>query len=179
MPPKKKKKDQIIKIEKYKPINFYELPAIKSKMVTVRNPNFHKHNINQYFNMLIIGSTGAGKTNILANLIYNMGNTFNHIFIFTKRTEPIYDFLIESLPEDMITIKYGYQEFVNFDENKFEGSSLVIFDDFVAEKNQTAVSEHFIRGRKLSSVKGLGCSSIYLSQMYLRSPKQYAVKLIL
>ena len=70
---------------KYKPINFYELPAIKNKMVEVRNPNFHKHGIKQYFNMLIIGSTGAGKTNILANLIHIMADTFNHIFIFTKK----------------------------------------------------------------------------------------------
>ena len=48
----------------------------------------------------------------------------------------------------------------------FYGNSLVIFDDFAMEKKQDSVEAHFIRGRKRSSTKGAGCSTLYLSQTY-------------
>jgi len=42
---------------------------------------------------------------------------------------------------------------------------LVIFDDFVCEKNQAPLSDYFVRERHKN------CSVIYLSQNYYKTPK--------
>ena len=143
MPPKNKLK--------YVPINFYELKKVKSKATKSINPQKNVHNMDLFFNLLIIGSTGAGKTNILLNLIYLFKNTFNHIYIFTQKHEKLYDFLFEQIKSDLITICYGYSEFKKFDEDVCYGQSLMIFDDFIAEKDQSKIEQHFIKGRKLSN----------------------------
>ena len=46
-----------------------------------------------------------------------------------------------------------------------DGQKLVIFDDFVCDKNQKALVDYFIRGRHKN------CSVIYLSQSYYKTPK--------
>ena len=46
-----------------------------------------------------------------------------------------------------------------------ESQKIVIFDDFVTEKNQTPIVEYFTGGRYRD------CSSIYLSQSYFNTPK--------
>jgi hypothetical protein len=172
MPPKKavKKKSTTKSTSVYQPINFYELEDVKKLMPKSINPEYKNHKIGLFFNGLLIGASGSGKTNSLLNLIMMFKNTFNHIYIFTKTEEALYDHLLNKLPNDMITIKYGYKAFLDFDEKNFYGQSLVIFDDMVAEKNQSAINEHFIRGRKLSNTKGGGCCSLYLSQSYFAVP---------
>jgi len=142
----------------------------KLKAKTI-NPEYKNHNIDLFFNSLMIGATGSGKTNCLLNLIHKFRNTFNHIYIFTKKEEPLYTFLLQKIPPEQITVKYGYKEFLDFDKDKFYGQSLVIFDDMNAEPNQKAIQEHFLRGRKLSKPSGGGCCSIYLAQSYYDIPK--------
>lgn len=161
---------QLWKKSKYKPINFYESKDVKKHSVKSINPNFKEHHIKLFFNGLIIGSTGSGKTNILLGLITMFKNTFNHIYIFTKIEEELYSHLERVIDKNLLTIKYGYEEFKKFDENNYYGQSLIIFDDMVAEKNQKAIEEHFIKGRKLSSTKGGGCCSLYLAQSYFAVP---------
>ena len=46
-----------------------------------------------------------------------------------------------------------------------DSQKIVIFDDFVTEKNHKPIVEHFTGGRHRN------CSSIYLSQSYLNTPK--------
>ena len=46
-----------------------------------------------------------------------------------------------------------------------EAQKIVIFDDFVCEKNQKPIIEYFIRGRHKN------CSVIYLSQSFYGTPK--------
>ena len=46
-----------------------------------------------------------------------------------------------------------------------DNQKIVIFDDFVCEKNQKPLIEYFIRGRHKN------CSVIYLSQSYYLTPK--------
>jgi hypothetical protein len=43
--------------------------------------------------------------------------------------------------------------------------NLVVFDDFVTEKDQDLIIDYFIRGRKKN------CSIIYISQSYFKTPK--------
>ena len=167
MPPKKQ--------SKYKPINCYKLKDVIKLSPKMNNPGYKNHKINLHFNALILGSTGSGKTNILLNLIALMSKTFNHLYIFSQKEEPLYTHLTNKLHPDVFTITYGYENFLKFDEDSYYGNSLIIFDDFVAIKDQSRINDHFIRGRKLSSSntsKGgnYGCSSIYLSQGYFKTP---------
>ena len=97
-----------------------------------------------------------------------MAGTFNHIYIFyTKASEPLYDYLISQLSSDLLTIAYDLDSLRNFNDDNYYGQSLVIFDDMVNEKNQKAISELYIRGRK---IKG-GISLLYLTQSYFQVPK--------
>ena len=46
-----------------------------------------------------------------------------------------------------------------------DNQKLVVFDDFICEKNQRPLIDYFIRGRHKN------CSVIYLSQSYYKTPK--------
>ena len=48
---------------------------------------------------------------------------------------------------------------------KEDNQKLVIFDDFVCEKNQRLLIDYFVMGRHKN------CSVIYLSQSYFKTPK--------
>ena len=45
------------------------------------------------------------------------------------------------------------------------GQKVIIFDDYVCEKNQNDIINYFIQGRQKN------CSVIYLSQLYYKTPK--------
>lgn len=146
-------------------LNLYNLTKVQKHMDKSINPYFNVHHIKVPFRAIMVGSSGSGKTSTLLNLINIMPKTFNHIYLYTKAREPIYDFLREELDDDLLTISYDLNDLRNFDEKKYYGQSLVIFDDQINEKNQACISELYIRGRKL------GVSMIYLSQSYYQIPK--------
>jgi chromosomal replication initiation ATPase DnaA len=143
MPPKKK---QIIPSI----VNFYELQKVKKFQTSAPNPNYKNHHIKVPFRGILIGSSGSGKTNLLLNVIVQMANTFNHIYIYTKAKEPLYEYLESQFNSDLLTIKYYLDDCNNFKEADYYGSSLCIFDDMVNEKDQKCIQELFIRGRKIS-----------------------------
>ena len=130
------------------------------------NPNLNRHHIKVPFRGMLIGSSGSGKTNLLVNLIHQFGKTFNHLYIYTRAEEPIYSMLAEQL-EGMITISYDLNDLRSFDESKYVGQSLVVFDDMVNERDQKCIQELFIRGRKIAG----GVSLLYLTQSYYQVPK--------
>ena len=65
-------------------INFYQLEAVQAFQEPSHNPNYDVHGIKLPFRMLVIGSSGSGKTNVIVNLIQQMENTFHNIFIYTR-----------------------------------------------------------------------------------------------
>lgn len=152
-----------------KMINFYSLPKVKKYKQNNINPNFNYHNINVPFRGILIGSSGSGKTNTLLNIISAMSNTFNHIYIYTKAEEQLYNYLREQISEDLLTIKYSLDDCETFDEKNYYGQSLVIFDDMCNEsaKKQTCINDLYIRGRKIAG----GISLLYLTQSYYKVPK--------
>jgi hypothetical protein len=142
-------------------LNYYKL----FKTPKVHNPNFKEHGLVVPFRMLICGSTGSGKTNMLLDIIHKMSGTFKDIIICCRSAdEPLYNYLQSKIPEGL-TFKecMSTDDYPNLDE--LDDSTLVVFDDLVLEKNQSKIGEFFIRGRK----KGISC--IYISQSYFKTPK--------
>jgi hypothetical protein len=148
-------------------INFYELDEVKAFKKKTINPNFKNHGIKVPFRAVIIGASGSGKTNVVLNLISQMKNTFNMIYIYTRnKAEPLYEYLESKIGDEFLEIHEGLDELKNKKDDDYIGQSLVIFDDLCMEKDQTCIAELYIRGRK---IKG-GISLCYLSQSYFKIP---------
>jgi ABC-type dipeptide/oligopeptide/nickel transport system ATPase component len=145
-------------------INFYEKMP-KRYILKTHNPAFKDHHINLPFRMLIVGSSGSGKTQTLLNLIHKMPETFNHIYVITKnKDEPLYNYLEDKL-KDGITIVEGINNAPNLEKDiSKEDQTLIVMDDLVLEKNQKPLEEFFLRARKRN------CSLIYISQTYFGVP---------
>ena len=150
-------------------INFYQLEAVEALQPKTHNPNYAAHGIKVPFRMVVIGASGAGKSNVTLNIISKMEDTFNKIYLYTRnKHEPLYEYLEVAISEpDMLEIHEGLDHLRQLDMNKhYFGQTLVIFDDLCNEKDQSKINELFIRGRKL----GDGVSLIYLTQKYSLVP---------
>ena len=62
-------------------INFYE--NLEPENEKYANPNGAKYNIFHPFRILIVGSSGSGKTNMLLNLIQKL-NCFEKYYLYVK-----------------------------------------------------------------------------------------------
>ena len=155
-------------------INYYE----KIKNVNkIYNPNYNKHKIKLCFRMLIIGSSGSGKTNTILNLLKEMNGTFSSIDIYTRQPdEPLYKHLLEVYKknhtigeEEALNIHEGIMDLKPLNEYDETKNHLVIFDDMILEKNLKQVAEYYIRCRKK------GVSVIFLSQSYYLNDQNWKI----
>lgn len=148
-------------------VNFYELLP-KSMIPKYHNPNFEKHKIQVPFFGICVGSTGSGKSQTLMNLIKKMNGTFEKIILCVKNAdEPLYKFLKLKLSTDELEV-FENGAIPDVDKYKdFDGQILVVFDDLCNMKNQQPIIEWYIRGRKIAG----GCSMIYLTQSFYKTPK--------
>jgi len=157
MPPKKKPEL----------INWYETIP-KKYLLKTHNPHYDTHRIKLPFRMIIAGNSGSGKTQTLLNLLYNMPDTFENIYITTKnKDEPLYNYLEDKLKEDGLKITEGLENLPDLDQMDKEQNNLIILDDLVNEpaKQQRPIADYFIRARKKN------CSLIYISQSFYQVPK--------
>ena len=162
-----KKKDAV---SKNGMVDYYKVMPRKF-LLQSHNPKFKDHKLNLPFRMLIIGGSGAGKTQTLMNLIRVMNGTFNNIHIITKnKEEPLYDYL-ESKVDTGLTITEGIDSAPDLDNFDKKEQTLIVMDDLVLEKNQKQLEQYFIRARKLN------CSLVYLSQSYFGVPKMIRMNL--
>ena len=60
--------------------------------------------------------------------------------------------------EDILSMSNDIDEVVSVDELDSDCMNLVVFDDFVMEKNQDVIKDYFVRGRHSNA------STIYLTQ---------------
>jgi hypothetical protein len=151
-------------------VDYYKVMPRKF-LLQSHNPNFKDHKLNLPFRMLIIGGSGAGKTQTLMNLIRVMNGTFNNIHIITKnKDESLYNYL-ESKVDTGLSITEGIDSAPNLDDFDKKEQSLIVMDDLVLEKNQKQLEQYFIRARKLN------CSLVYLSQSYFGVPKMIRMNL--
>lgn len=137
------------------------------------------------FRLLIIGPSGSGKTNMMVDLLMNHIH-YDSIWIFAKDlAEPLYMFLQQFFqmvmqdarekieagvdPEEIVMVDAHFSDELSdlpdLDEIDKELQTLIIFDDFITERQQDSIKDLFIRGRKKN------ISSIYLTQSYFDVPK--------
>jgi len=149
--------------------NFYKEKDVQKYLSSVDNPNLKLHGLDKLpFRLVCCAPSGSGKTNMILNLVekFSKGKgTFNSITIITRnKSEPLYEFL-EDKSNKKVKIEEGLENLPALDTFDKDLQHLVIFDDMVLEKNQKAMSEMYIRGRKR------GISVCYLSQSFYKIPK--------
>ena len=129
------------------------------------------------YRILIVGGSGAGKTNALLNLLSYQN--VDKIFLYVKDPyEDKYQYLIDKrekvgkkyLNDPQAFIEYSnnindvYENIDNYNPNK-DRKIVIVFDDMIAEKLPPRITELFIRGRKLN------LSIVFITQSYFRTPK--------
>ena len=145
--------------------NYYE-EIDKDLVKQSENPNYELHHINLPFRMVICAPSGSGKSNYvyhLLKLFCHGKGSFDSITIVTQNAdEPLYNQLARHLKG--IQIYEGIQNIPDLDEYDKTVEHLVIFDDLVLEKQQSAIESYYMRARKQH------VSVMYLTQKYFRTP---------
>ena len=124
------------------------------------------------FRMLICGNSGSGKTNLLYHMLMKPLLLYDQIHLYGKNLEQQkYQDMISTFDDISQSVGYNVLLCSNDDivpiENLMDNTAqkIVIFDDFVCDKNQKPLIDYFIRGRHKN------CSVIYLSQSFYGTPK--------
>ena len=129
------------------------------------------------FRMLICGNSGSGKNNLLYNMLIKPLLHYDEIYLYARNLEQDkYKSLIQKMRE--LSDKLGYEilhvsndEITPVKEVDYEDNQkLVIFDDYVCDKNQRQIIDYCIQGRHKN------CSVIYLSQSFYKTPKDIRLK---
>ena len=157
----------VLEMCKNEMINFYEHKDVKKLMPKYRNPNFDQTQMSIPCRVSVIAPSGTGKTQWLLNYINKNQDTFGHIIVVYKASEPLYEFLRDKIGSKNITF---YTKLIDLpsptDLQMGNKQVLLCFDDQVAEKDQKKIEEYYIRGRKI----GGGISMMYLSQSFFAIP---------
>lgn len=154
--------------------NVYQTIPKRYLEKTTHYPNEKKLGISLPSRILVIGSSGSGKTNWVCNFIRLTG-CWRRIYIFAKMIdEPLYKALIDyfqgvekKLKTDIIYFSNDPEDIPSPDKIKTDGQpTLVILDDLINAKNlgQTNVADLFTMGRKYN------LTTIFLSQSFYRIP---------
>ena len=124
------------------------------------------------FRMLICGNSGSGKTNMLYHMLMKPLLFYDQIHLYGKNLEQQkYQDMISTFDDISQSVGYNVLVCSNDDivpvENLMDDTAqkIVIFDDYVCDKNQKPLIDYFIRGRHKN------CSVIYLSQSFYGTPK--------
>ena len=156
-------------------VNFYEHKDLKKLLPPQQNPHFERTQIKLPARIGVVAASGGGKSTWLLNFIALTPDTWGHIWICTKASEPIYDFLQKKVGEKDVSIVYKLgdlpplKDFPNANKQQ-----LVVFDDCCVDKNQELIGQFFIRGRKVTKY---GLTMVYLSQSYYKIPKVVRLQL--
>ena len=138
------------------------------------NPHFESHHIKLPMRGVILGNSGSGKTQTLMNILYNMPDTFEKIYIITKdKKEPIYEFLEDKYKKKGVEILEGVENLPDLSKFDEDTNTLVVLDDMVneGEKKLAPVCDFYIRCRKK------GCSIIFISHSWFKMPKLLRLQL--
>ena len=123
------------------------------------------------FRMLRCGNSGSGKTNLLYHMLIEPLLYFDEIHLYAKNLDQEkYQNLMNKMNEMSRTVGCDIMNVSNdkiipiSDIDYEDNQKLVIFDDYVCDKNQRQIVDYFIQGRHKN------CSVIYLSQSFYKTP---------
>ena len=123
-------------------INFYEHKDVKKLAPKYSNPHFNETQTSIPRRIGVIAPSGTVKTQWLLNYIHKCQNTFGHIIMVYRASETLYEFLRDKIGEKNITFCAKLTDLPNpIDLNMRNKQILLVFDDQVAEKNQTKIEE--------------------------------------
>ena len=127
---------------------------------------------NNTFRMLICGNSGSGKTNLLYHMLIEPLLYYDEIHLYAKNLEQE---KCQNLMNKMnhISGQTGYDvmkvsndAIISIKDLGYENNQkIIIFDDYVCEKNQREIVDYVIQGRHKN------CSVIYLSQSFYKTPR--------
>ena len=127
---------------------------------------------NDTFRMLICGNSGSGKTNLLYHMLIQPLLYYDEIHLYAKNLEQEkYQNLINKMNHISGQAGYDVMKVSNDaiipikDLGYEDNQKLIIFDDYVCEKNQRQIVDYVIQGRHKN------CSVIYLSQSFYKPPR--------
>ena len=127
---------------------------------------------NHTFRMLICGNSGSGKINLLYHMLIKPLLYCDKIYLYAKNLEQEkYQNLVKEMNEASEEVGYNVMEVSNdaiipITHLPYENNQkIIIFDDYVCEKNQREIVDYFIQGRHKN------CSVIYLSQSFYKTPR--------
>ena len=129
---------------------------------------------NDTFRILICGNSGSGKTNLLYHMLIEPLFYYDKIFLYAKNLEQEkYQNLMKEMNEASNEEQAGYNvmevsndKIIPITHLPYEDNQkIIIFDDYVCEKNQREIVDYFIQGRHKN------CSVIYLSQSFYKTPR--------
>jgi hypothetical protein len=117
----------------------------------------------------VIGGTGSGKSNAVANMISHQSGKYYRIIIYNAVSvdEPIYNLMKERMPDiDLINNIEDLPPLSEFEDDK-EHEKLLIADDFInlPKKDFKKINEYFTAARKS------GFTVVALCQSYTAVPK--------
>ena len=128
---------------------------------------------NDTFRMLICGNSGSGKTNLLYHMLIEPLLYYDKIYLYAKNLEKEkYQNLMKEMNEasnkeaGYNVMEVSNDKIIPITHLPYENNQkIIIFDDYVCEKNQREIVDYFIQGRHKN------CSVIYLSQSFYKTPR--------
>lgn len=171
-------------------INFYKIKSVQKYLEKDDDlqKQFTGMKILKHF--LIVGKTGAGKSNCLLNYIYltsmPKNGTYDHIYFCYQTDEVLYQFLAENIEKDKISFIKGVPQFPSVDEfpdaihndKKKPKRYLVIFDDCLNELNKLTIKkieDYFKIGRKKGITLGFLTQRYYDTSRFVRAQVSYVL----
>jgi hypothetical protein len=162
-------------------INFYKLQSVQKYLDKDNDEQLKFTGMKILKHFLIVGKTGAGKSNCLLNYIHLTSlpkkGTFDHIFFCYQTDEALYQYLKDNIDKKQITFIKGVADFpsvddfadsINEDKKKAPKRYLIIFDDCLNEVNKAnikKIEDYFKIGRKKS------ITLCFLTQRYFDTSK--------
>ena len=127
---------------------------------------------NDNFKLLLCGISNSGKTNTLVHILSVSLIYYDKIYLYAKNLgQEKYQNLMKEMNEASEEAGYNVMEVSNdaiipvshlpYEDNQ----KLIIFDDYVCEKNQRQIIDYFIQGRHKN------WSVIYLTQSFYKTPR--------
>ena len=148
-----------------------EIPNYDSDTKNKKFRQLHPFMPQDTFRMLICGNSGSGKTNLLYHMLIKPLLHYDEIYLYAKNLDQEkYQKLMNKMNEMSRNVGYDIMtvskdKIIPIGDMYYEDNqNLVIFDDYVCEKNQRQIVDCFIQGRHKNC-------SVYLSQSFYKTPR--------